>query len=121
MTNTAEIVARGWDAVGRGDWDALLADYVDNMIFIMPGQNDVLDGKPAFREALNNLDAAFPPGFDISSIRQIGDGAEVVSVVEWKSDKVPDGSQLAVLFRFDGDKIFEERWFVDTEQWKAAF
>jgi len=26
-----------------------------------------------------------------------------------------------VLFRFSGDKIFEERWFVDTEQWKGAF
>ena len=28
--------------------------------------------------------------------------------------------QLAALFRFRGDKIFEERWFVDTEQWKQA-
>ncbi|MFD1157807.1 hypothetical protein [Roseovarius aestuarii] len=45
-----------------------------------------------------------PTGFDSSSIRQIGDGAEVVSIIEWKSDKVA-----------------EERWFVDTEQWKAAF
>ncbi|SLN19248.1 SnoaL-like domain protein [Roseovarius albus] len=118
--STADIVARGWEAVGRGDWDALLADYVEDMVFIMPGQNDVLNGKPAFRSALDNLGAAFPAGFEISSIRQIGDGAEVVSIVEWKSEKVPDGSQLSVLFKFDGDKVFEERWFVDTEQWNAA-
>jgi hypothetical protein len=31
------------------------------------------------------------------------------------------GSQLAILFRFWGAKIFEEPWFVDTEQWKGAF
>ena len=45
---------------------------------------------------------------------------EVVSIVEWKSEKVA-GSQLSVLFKFKGDKIYEERWFVDTEQWKNAF
>ena len=121
MTSNAEIVQRGWEAVGRGDWDTLVADYTDDMIFVMPGQNDVLEGKAAFRQALDNIGAALPPGFDISSIRQIGDGGEVVSIVEWKSDKVPGGSQLAVLFKFTGDKVHEERWFVDTEQWKAAF
>jgi len=62
-----------------------------------------------------------PPGFEISSLRQIGNEEEVVSIVEWKSEKVTDGSQLAVLFKFTGDKVHEERWFVDTEQWKAAF
>ena len=44
----------------------------------------------------------------------------MVSIVEWKSAKVA-ASQLAVLFRFKGDKIYEERWFVDTAQWKGAF
>ena len=62
-----------------------------------------------------------PPGFEITSNRQIGENGEIVSIVEWKSDKVPDGSQLAVLFKFNEGKIFEERWFVDTEQWRAAF
>jgi len=54
-------------------------------------------------------------------MRQISDGDEVVSVIDWKSDKVPGGSQLVVLFRFVGSKVQEERWFIDTEQWKAAF
>ena len=117
----AEIVQRGWEAVGRGDWDALTADYTEDMIFAMPGQNDVLDGKAAFRDALNNLGAALPPGFAIGSIRQIGEDGEVVSIIEWTSEKVPEGSQLAVLFRFEGPLVREERWFVDTEQWKAAF
>ncbi|MBT5413842.1 MAG: nuclear transport factor 2 family protein [Rhodospirillaceae bacterium] len=121
MASDAEIVQRGWEAVGRGDWDALIADYTEDMIFVMPGQNDVLEGTAAFRNALENIGAALPPGFEITSIRHIGETGEVVSVVEWKSDKVPDGSQLAVLFRFDDGKVAEERWFVDTEQWKAAF
>jgi len=39
--------------------------------------------------------------------------------VEWKSKKVA-GSQLSVLFKFSGDKVYKERWFVDTKQWKSA-
>ena len=27
----------------------------------------------------------------------------------------------AVLFKMTGGKVYEERWFVDTVQWKAAF
>ena len=121
MASDAEVVNRGWEAIGRGDWDTLIADYTEDMIFVMPGQNDVLEGTAAFRNALENLGAALPPGFEINSIRQIGDTGEVVSIVEWKSDKLPAGSQLAVLFRLSDGKVYEERWFVDTEQWKAAF
>ncbi len=121
MAGDAEIVKRGWEAVARGDWDTLLADYTEDMIFVMPGQSDVLEGKAAFRNALENIGAALPPGFDITSIREIGDTGEVVSVVDWTSDKIPDGSQLAVLFKFTDGKVHEERWFIDTEQWKAAF
>ena len=117
----AEIVGRGWEAVARGDWDGLVADYTADMVFVMPGQADMLHGKTAFREALGNIGAALPPGFDITAMRQISDGEDVVSIIEWKSDKCPEGSQLAVLFRFAGDKVREERWFIDTEQWKAAF
>src|SRR6056297_614847 len=84
----ADIVSRGWDAVARGDWDTLIADYTDDLVFVMPGQNDALVGKPAFRHALENLGSALPQGFEITSIRQIGDTGEVVSIVEWKSDKV---------------------------------
>jgi ketosteroid isomerase-like protein len=121
MASDAEVVALGWDAVARGDWDTLLADYTEDMIFVMPGQEDVLEGAAAFRNALENIGAALPPGFDIKSIRQVGETGEVVSIVEWSSEKVPQGSQLAVLFKFTDGKIHEERWFVDTEQWKAAF
>ena len=121
MVSHADIVARGWDAVARGDWEGLVADYVEDMLFVMPGQQDVLTGRAAFRSALDNLGAVLPPGFEIISIRQIGTSGEVVSVVEWKSAKVTGGSQFTVLFRFEGDKVKEERWFVDTEEWKAAF
>jgi ketosteroid isomerase-like protein len=121
MASDADIVQRGWDAVARGDWDALVADYVEDMIFVMPGQTDVLEGRQAFREALNGLGSALPPGFEISALRQISEGGEVVSIVEWISDNVPAGSQLAVLFKLADGLVTEERWFVDTEQWKAAF
>jgi hypothetical protein len=121
MANDADVVARGWELVAQGHWDTLVTDYSEDMIFVMPGQNDVLEGTTAFRQALDNIGAALPPGFDITSLRQIGETGDVVSVVEWKSDKVPGGSQLSVLFRFNEGKIYEERWFVDTEQWKAAF
>lgn len=117
----ADIVQRGWEAVGRGDWDGLIADYTPGMLFVMPGQADMLHGTAAFRRALENLGAALPPGFTITGLRQISDGGDVVSILNWTSAKCAAGSQLAVLFRFDGDKISEERWFVDTEQWKDCF
>ena len=97
-----------------------MADYVEGMTFIMPGQTDVLEGRQAFRVALDGLGEILPPGFEITGLRQIEGENEVVSIVEWKSEKVA-GSQLSVLFKFQGDKICEERWFVDTEQWKSAF
>ena len=120
-TRTSQIVQLGWEAVARGDWDTLIADYIEDMLFVMPGQTDVLYGRAAFRSALDGLGGLLPNGFAITSIRQIGEGAEVVSIVEWTCDRIPEGSQLAVLFKFQGDKIAEERWFIDTAQWKAAF
>jgi ketosteroid isomerase-like protein len=116
----SDIVQRGWDAVGTGDFDALVTDYVEDMTFIMPGQADVLVGRQPFRAALDSLGEILPPGFEITAMRQIEGTHEVVSIVEWKSEKIA-GSQLSVLFKFKGDKIHEERWFVDTVQWKSAF
>lgn len=116
----AEIVSRGWDAVGAGNFDALVADYELDMKFIMPGQTEVIEGRQSFRAALDGLDAILPPGFTITGLRQIEGDGEVVSIVEWKSNKI-GASQLAVLFRFNDQKIYEERWFIDTLQWKSAF
>lgn len=116
----ADIVQRGWEAVGTGDFDTLVADYVEDMTFIMPGQTNELEGRQAFRSALDGIGDILPPGFEITGLRQIEGDGEVVSIVEWKSAKVT-GSQLSVLFKFRGDKVYEERWFIDTEQWKGAF
>jgi len=90
------------------------------MTFIMPGQTDALEGRQAFRAALDGLGETLPSGFEIKGLRQIEGENEVVAIVGWKSEKISD-SQLSVLFSFRGDKIYEERWFIDTEQWKSAF
>ena len=49
-----EIVQRGWDAVGAGDFDGLIEDYVEGMKFVMPGQSDevvsIVERKSAFDE-----------------------------------------------------------------------
>jgi len=116
----SEIIQRGWDAVLKGDFDTLVEDYLEDMRFIMPGQADVLQGRDAFRSALDGLGQILPPGFQVTGLRNIEGNDEVVSIVEWKSDAVP-ASQLAILFKFTGEKIHEERWFIDTEQWKGAF
>lgn len=117
----AEIIERGWETVARGDWDELIKDYTDDMNFVMPGQNDLLEVKVALGEMLDSLGSALPLGFNMTSIRQIGENDEVVSLIDWTSDKFPQGSQLAVLFKLSNSKIYEERWFIDTEQWNAAF
>ena len=116
----SEIVQRGWDAVAAGDMDTLVADYTEDMIFVMPGQTDVVTGIPDFRAAVENLGSAVPSGFEVTGLRHIEADGEVVTICAWKSDKI-EASQLAALFRFRGDKIYEERWFVDTEQWKGAY
>ena len=115
-----DIVQRGWDAFGAGDFDTLAADYTEDMLFIMPGQDDILEGRQAFRDALDGIGQTLPPGLEITGLRHIEGEDEVVSIVEWKSDKVV-ASQSCMLFKFTGDKIYEERWFIDTEQWKGAF
>jgi len=115
-----DIVQRGWDAVGAGEFDALVTDYEQDMTFIMLGQTDVLEGRQSFRAALDGLGEILPPGFEITGLHHIEGEDEVVSIVEWRSERVV-GSQLSVLFKFRGDKIYEERWFIDTEQWKSAF
>ena len=121
MGTNADIIERGWEAVARGDWDALVADYTEDMRFIMPGQTDLLEGRSNFRQALEGIGDLLPPGFDITSIRHIDGDDEVVTIFEWKCNKIPEGTQSAVLFKMTGDKVSEERWFVDTVQWKAAF
>ena len=98
------------------------AAYAEDMVFVLPGQKDVLEGRQDFRAALDNIGAALPPGFDITDLRYCLGENEITNIVEWKSDKIPEGTQSAVLFKFNSDGLItEERWFVDTEQWNAAF
>lgn len=117
-----EDLKAGWAALAAGDMDKLASYYVEDMIFVLPGQDDVLKGRAAFRAALDNIGAALPPGFDIKGLRYCPGDGEIVNVIEFTADKIPNGSQCAVLFKFNADGLVaEERWFVDTEQWKAAF
>jgi ketosteroid isomerase-like protein len=124
MTETAQtdIIRNGWATLAAGELDKLASDYAEDMIVVLPGQDDVLEARAAFRSALDNVPQALPGGFDIKSISYCTGENEGVPVLRFTADKLPNGSQCAVLFRFNSDdKITEERWFVDTEQWKAAF
>jgi ketosteroid isomerase-like protein len=115
------VLKRAWETLGAGDLDLLASFYADEMIFVLPGQNDVIQGRAAFRAALDGIGQALPAGFKITDLRYCVGENEIVNVVEWTADKVPGGSQSAILWKFDdADRIVEERWYVDTEQWKAA-
>ncbi|MCU9838459.1 nuclear transport factor 2 family protein [Ruegeria sp. WL0004] len=117
-----EDLKASWAALADGDMDKLAGFYAEDMIFVLPGQDDVLMGRTAFRAALDGIGEALPPGFDIKDLRYCPGDNEIVNIVEFTTDKLPGGSQCAVLFRFGADGlVIEERWFVDTEQWKAAF
>ncbi|MBS9719024.1 nuclear transport factor 2 family protein [Pseudohalocynthiibacter aestuariivivens] len=124
MANAKQLedLKAGWAALADGDMDKLASFYADDMIFVLPGQNDILEGRTAFRAALDGIGQALPPGFDIKELRYCQGENEITNVVEFTADKLPNGSQCAVLFKFGNDGLItEERWFVDTEQWKAAF
>lgn len=117
-----ENLKKSWADLADGNLDSLAAAYIEDMVFVLPGQEDVLEGRQNFRSALDNLGAALPPGFEITDLRYCVGENEITNIVEWKSEKLPQGSQSAVLFKFNADGLVtEERWFVDTEQWKAAF
>jgi ketosteroid isomerase-like protein len=121
-SNRTDILKQSWEAFGAGEMDRLAGFYAEDMIFVLPGQDDVLRGRAAFREALDGIGQAVPPGFDVKEILYFEGDDGIVNLVRWTADKLPDGSQSAILFAFDdADRIVEERWFVDTEQWKAAF
>ncbi len=124
MANAKQVedLKAGWAALAAGDMDKLASFYAEDMIFILPGQEDVLEGRSAFRKALDSIGEALPPGFDIKDLRYCPGDNEIVNVLEFTAEKLPNGSQCAVLFKFNSDGLItEERWFVDTEQWKAAF
>ena len=115
-------IEKAWAHLGAGEFDALAALYTEDMVFVLPGQGDVLEGRNAFRGALDGIGQALPPGFEIQALHYFDGEAGVVNVVHWRSDKLPGGSQSAIFWGFDADgRIAEERWYVDTEQWKAAF
>jgi ketosteroid isomerase-like protein len=117
-----EDLKAGWAALAAGDMDKLASFYVEDMIFVLPGQDDVLQGRANFRAALDGIGQALPPGFEIKDLRYCPGDNEIVNIVEFTAEKLPNGSQCAVLFKFGPDGLItEERWFVDTEQWKAAF
>jgi len=117
-----EDLKAGWAALAAGEMDKLASFYAEDMIFVLPGQNDVLEGRSAFRAALDGIGQALPPGFEIRDLRYCPGDNEIVNVLEFTAEKLPNGSQCAVLFKFGPDGLItEERWFVDTEQWKAAF
>jgi hypothetical protein len=53
-----------WNAFAADDLDTLVADYTEDVIFIMPGQAYLAEGIPEFRAALENFGAAAPAGFE---------------------------------------------------------
>ena len=121
-TKQIEALKNGWAALAAGEMDKLASFYAEDMIFVLPGQDDVLAGRTAFRAALDGIGQALPPGFEIKSLRYCPGDNEIVNVLEFTADKLPNGSQCAILFKFGADDLItEERWFVDTEQRKAAF
>ena len=90
-TTQTDIVRNGWAALAAGELDKLASDYAEDMIFVLPGQNDVLEGRAAFRSALDNVGAALPPGFDITAMTDCAGENEVVTLLRFTADKIPDG------------------------------
>ena len=50
-----EDLKAGWAALAAGEMDKLASFYAEDMIFVLPGQDDVLAGRTAFRAALDGI------------------------------------------------------------------
>ena len=117
-----ETIKKAWAHLGAGEMDALADLYSEDMIFVLPGQNDALAGRSAFRSALDQIGDALPPGFEIKNLRYFEGDGDVVNIVEWTANTVTEGTQSSILWKFnDSGQIIEERWYVDTEQRKEEF
>ena len=68
-----ESLKRGWSDLAEGNMDSLADAYAEDMIFVLPGQKDVLEGRQGFRAALDNIGAALPPGCDMLQSFQLQD------------------------------------------------
>ena len=112
---------KAWGHLAEGNFEELAALYAEEMILVLPGQEDVLKGRMAFRSALDQIGAALPQGFEIDAIEYFEGNDSIFNLVSWHSEKLPAGSQSAIHWCFEEHSdITEERWFVDTEQWKNS-
>ena len=75
-----EDLKAGWAALAAGEMDKLASFYAEDMIFVLPGQDDVLEGRTAFRAALDGIGEALPPGFEITNLRYCPGDDEIVNV-----------------------------------------
>jgi len=115
-------VAGTWAAFAADDLDRVVTYFAEDVVFMLPGQDRPGQGRAALRTRLEGFAEDLPPGFAVREVRYLTGGGEVVNVVEWAAEKLPTGSQALILFKFnDQGLITEERWYVDTLEWQAAY
>ena len=105
------------------DMEKSIAFY-EGVLGMRPGERRLLKVPPVFAYGERGAGDAVPPGFEVTDLRYFAGEieGEVVNIVEWKASKISGSAQSAVLWKFnESGYITEERWYIDTEQWKAAF
>lgn len=80
-------------AFGRGDVDAIMADYAEDAVFYTP--DGALRGKAAFRPLFEDLVAKFPPGSSVELKQQIID--RDLAYIVWSGES----DQLRIRFATD--------------------
>lgn len=88
------------EAFGRGDVDAIMADYADDAVFYTP--DGALRGKTQIRRLFDDLVAKFPPGSSVDIARQTVDGELAYLVWSGESDKLEIPFATDTLLVHDG-------------------
>ena len=103
---TEEILLKHLQAFGSGDVDAIMTDYDDASVLIMP--EGPLHGTAEIRSGFESLLADFPPGSTFELAAQIVEGE--IAYIVWSGES----EKLKILFATDTFVIREGKIIAQT-------
>ncbi len=114
---TEETLLKHLQAFGSGDVDAIMADYDETAVFIMP--NGPLRGKDEIRLLFESLVADLPPGSTLEVSEQIVEGEIAYLVWSGESEKLKVPFATDTFIVRDG-KIVAQTLAAQTERKGSA-
>ena len=126
-TTNASTVRQGYEAFGSGDMDTLRRLFASDIVYSIPGDNEISGDYKGPDEVLGlfqNL-GQITEGTLRVELKHVGDGETGVLAMHHVTAQRPDGRSLALdsilAFEFRGDEISRVRLFTNDQQAEDPF